>query len=121
MKKTMSVPRNRQTIAAKRVHIPVWNDALLPESSSLMWFLMMPNKTKSVAMTTIVTIQATVAVTAPKIAPQNPEPAAKRKAMKARAHATGWRTITRVRAFEVLICAPLKSVLSTPSINSAGL
>jgi len=82
---------------------------------------MMPNKTKSVAITTMQTIHATAESRAAERAPMTPLPAARTNAMKASPHATGCRTITRVSALEVSVDAVLKSVLSMPSMISAGL
>ena len=82
---------------------------------------MMPNATKSVAMTTIVMMKVRVATMAARRAPKNPEPRARRKAMNARPVAMGWRIMTRVRAFAVSADAVEKVVPSTWAMIKAGL
>ena len=82
---------------------------------------MRPKATKSVAMTTIVIIQATAATSDAKSAPMTPEPRARRKAMNARANATGCKIMTRVSASDVFSDAVLKSVLSISAMICAGL
>jgi len=82
---------------------------------------MMPKATKSVAMTMMVIIHEMAATAAAKLAPQKPEPIARRKAMNARPVAMGWRIMTRVRALEVSIEAVVKVVWSMPSMMTAGL
>jgi len=136
----MKKARKRQIIAATSVHMAVeksgsWCQlrtrqkiphkgylrARLPLPSRSMCRFMIPKATKSVHMTTTVTIHATAVTSAAPTAPMSPDPAARRKAMKARPHATGCRTMTRVRALVVSVDAVLKSVLSAPSMILAGL
>lgn len=73
---------------------------------------MMPNATKSVAITMMVMTKVTPATSAARSAPKKPEPRARRKAMNARPVAMGWRIMTRVSAFEVSVEALLKVVPS---------
>jgi len=82
---------------------------------------MIPKATKSVAITTMVIIHEIAATEAAKIAPQKPEPMARRKAIKVKPQAMGWRIMTRVRAFEVSIEAVVKVVWSMASMIAAGL
>lgn len=81
---------------------------------------MIPAHTKSVAITTRVTMKATAATMDARSEPRNPEPRASRKAMKARAQATGCRTMTLVSAFAVSPEAVLKPVPSMTAMIEAG-
>lgn len=82
---------------------------------------MMPKSTKSVTMTTSVTSHAMAATIEANTAPQMPEPSARRKAMKARPQAMGWRIMTRVRAFELSVAAVVNWVPSMVLMMAAGL
>lgn len=82
---------------------------------------MMAKEVKSVAMTTMVTMNARADMKEAKRAPMKPLPRARRKAMKERAQATGWRTMTRVRPSDVFSEAEPKSVFSIRVIMLAGL
>ena len=66
---------------------------------------MMPNATKSVAITMIVMMKVIAETNDANNAPKTPAPSARRKAMKANPHAIGWRIMTRVRALDVSIDA----------------
>lgn len=81
---------------------------------------MMPNATKSVAMTTSVRTNVNAETREAKKEPQKPEPIAKKKAMKAKPQAMGWRIITLVRAFAVSPDAVLKPVPSIWAMIVAG-
>jgi len=72
-------------------------------------------------MTTSVTSHATAATNEAKMAPKKPAPSARRKAMKARAQATGCRIMARVRAFVESVADLSKVVWSMPLMISAGL
>jgi len=122
-KKTMIVPKKREIIAARIVHMPTAYFAWLPLLSRwlLIWFLMIANRTKSVAITTTVMIHVTAANRDASKDPQTPAPSARRKAINAKPQAMGWRIMTRVRALVVSIDALLKSVLSILSMMTAGL
>ena len=67
------------------------------------------------------TMNESVETIAAAMAPMKPLPRARRKAMKLRPVATGWRTITRVSAFEVFSWASLKSVSWMAAISLRGL
>lgn len=80
-----------------------------------------PNNVKSIAMTTKVKIQARPATAAPRSEPTTPAPMERQKAMKARAHAMGWRIIAYVRPSADADAALLKPVPSIWRIMTAGL
>lgn len=121
VKSTMNVAKNNRIIAARIVHIPIEKTAWLPDPSLLTWSLIMPNRTKSHAMTTIVMIHVTAATIDAINAPMTPAPRARRNAMNARPQAMGWRIMTRVRAFDVSVDAALKVVWSICDMIAAGL
>ncbi len=81
---------------------------------------MMPAQTKSVAMTTIVTMKVTPATIDASSEPRKPEPRASKKAMNARPQAIGCRIMTRVRASAVSPDAALKPVPSIWAMMAAG-
>lgn len=72
------------------------------------------------AMTTRVTTHARKAKMLANTEPITPAPRARRKAMKARPQAIGWRTITFVRALALSAAAVLKPVPSAVDMTSAG-
>lgn len=123
MKRTMNVPKKSAIMPTRRVHIATEYSALLPllSLSPLIWFLMIPKRTKSVAITTTVSAHVRAAKRAAKSAPQTPDPTERRNEMKARPVTIGCRIITRVSALVVSTEARLKSVLSILSITTAGL
>lgn len=74
-----------------------------------------PKMEKSIAITTKVKIQAKAATEAPRSDPTTPAPRLKRKAIKDRAQAMGWRTIARVKPStvsdaELLKWVPVQSI-----------
>jgi len=116
----MIVAKNNTIMAVRSVHIANPKYAWLPVPSLLTAFLMIPKATKSVAMTTKVMMNVTAETNDARREPMKPEPIARRKAMKARPHAIGWRIMTFVRELAVSPEAVLKPVPSIWAMIDAG-
>lgn len=121
VKRTMKVAKNKRIMAARQVHMPTPQVAALPVPSALTLLRMMPNEAKSVAMTTRVMTHARALTRDARRAPQTPLPRARRKAMKERTQAIGWRIMTLVRPSAVAEPAVENPVPSTAPMMYAGL